>query len=624
MVHMNQLMAAKTEPKNKSHFLNFLSRALNLGNPPETYDFSPYFQNIKHHIREADAAICNLETTIAGGKPSGYPIFNSPAALADEIADAGFTCVATANNHAFDSDFSGIVTTRKVLESRGLKVAGTRKIPGEKAYALLDVQGITVAILNFTYETAGKDGKRTLNNRPMTPNAKALLNSFCFESVEEDLKAVEQEIASARRDGAQVILLYYHWGNEYERYSNVFQKYLAWRAAHMGVDAIIGSHAHVMQELGEIQVSDTKTVPVFYGLGNYIWGAPPIYERETVLNNILARLDITYDEDTGRVQAKPSYIPLYIGQTEKQIETIDLQSLAVADYDAFAERYGIHPTKVLEQIRETVENRLHPVVPELYFDRIFKLRTGERVSLLTGFLPDKTYVAFRSEDTITASVTQNGFVIGNTPGYAGLTAVDAAGGETVFMVQVLPGEKSQFPILVNEQNLVRDIYLPANRVGGEVYGLPGKLQLCKPAAEAWAAMQKAARADGIHLTAVHAMRFKIDQIKRRANYAKLYGDAAARRRYHRFGCTEHHLGTSLDVAAGTYEGEKTPKAAAYQWIQENAWNYGFVVRKFTARIEKVVYLHLRHLEDRSLVALLTKHNISIEEYLTDYEQYQHD
>lgn len=622
MAHMNQVMAARTETEKKESLLGLFSQMFKLRDTAEKYDFSRYFHNITHRIRGVDIAVCNLETTLAGGTPSGYPRFNSPVALADAIADAGFTCVATANNHSFDSDDVGIVKTRKNLEARGLKVAGTRKTPGEKAYALLVVKGVKVALLNFTYETAGKDGKRTLNNRPMTPDAKALLNSFCFESIEEDLKAVEQEIASARKDGAQIILMYFHWGNEYERYSNVFQKYLAWRAAHMGVDAIIGSHAHVMQELGEIRISDTKTVPVFYGLGNYIWGAPPIYERETVLNNILARLDISYDKETGRVQVEPSYIPLYIGQKGKLIETIDMQSLSTAEYDAFAERFGIHPATVLDQIRETVENRVHPVVPELHFDRIFKLRTGERLSLLTGFLPDKKYVEFRSEDTITASVTQNGFVIGNTPGYAGLTAVAADGGETVFMVQVLPGEKSQFPILVNEQNLVRDIYLPANRVGGEEYALPDKLQLCRPAAEAWVAMQNAARADGIHLNAIHATRFKIDQIKRRANYAKLYGDAAARRRYHRFGCTEHHLGTALDVAAGTYEGEKTPRAAAYQWIQNNAGNFGFVLRKVTAKIEQVVYLHLRHLEDQSLVATLTKHNISIEEYLTNYEQYK--
>lgn len=73
--------------------------------------------------------------------------------------------------------------------------------------------------------------------------------------------------------GAQVVLVFYHWGNEYERHSNVLQKYIAWKTAHMGADAIIGSHSHVMQELGCIEVAnkkDSKRVPVFYGLGNYI------------------------------------------------------------------------------------------------------------------------------------------------------------------------------------------------------------------------------------------------------------------------------------------------------------------------------------------------------------------
>jgi hypothetical protein len=418
--------------------------------------------------------------------------------------------------------------------------------------------------------------------------------------------------------------VYYHWGNEYERYSNVFQKYVAWKTAHMGVDAIIGSHAHVMQELGEIRVSDTKTVPVFYGLGNYIWGAPPIYERETVLNNILAMLTVLYDEETGAVQVKPSYVPLYIGQKGGSVETLDMQSLPEEGYDAFAERYGIRPETVLAQIRETVENRLHPAETVLYFDQVFRMHVVERRSLLEGFLPDHRYVEFRSEDTLVASALQNGYVTGNAPGYAGLTAVDAEGKETVFMVQVLPGEESHFPVVVNEQNLVRDIYLPPNRVSGEEYSLGEKMQLCKNVAEAWKSMQAAAAESGVGLKAVHGMRFKIDQIRRRANYAKMYGDAAARRRYHRFGCTEHHLGTAVDVAAGTHNGEATTKAVAYQWIRENAWRFGFVVRKFTAKIENVAYLHLRHLEDQSLVELLHTNNLSIEEYITDYEKYKKD
>ena len=603
MAHANQLQAARNEITG-------------------SYDFSGNFRNIRNYVRNVDVAVCNLETTIAGGEPSSYPRFNTPVELVDAIAEAGFSCVAAANNHSYDTNRAGIVKTRMAVEERNLQIAGIRKKPEDKAYAILEVKGIKVALLNFTFETAGKDGKRTLNNRPMTPEARALLNSFCFETLEEDLEAVRKEVTAAREEGAQIILVYYHWGNEYERYSNVFQKYVAWKTAYMGVDAIIGSHAHVMQELGEIRVSDTKTVPVFYGLGNYIWGAPPIYERETVLNNILAMLDVRYEEDTGNVQVVPSYVPLYIGQKNGAVETLDMMTLPVESYDAFAECYGIRPEKVLEQIRETVENRLHPVTTEWYFDRVFRLKAGERMSLLKDFLPDRQYVEFRSEDTLVASALQNGYVIGNAPGYAGLTAVDTNGNEVIFMVQVLPGEESRFPVVVNSYNLVRDIYLPPNRVSGDEYGLGEKLQLCKPVAEAWKAMHTAAAEEGVYLKAVHGMRFKIDQIKRRANYAKMYGDAAAQKRYRRFGYTEHHLGTCVDVAPGTLDGAVTPKAEAYGWLREHAWKYGFVPRKFTAKIDNVAYLHLRHLEDQALVELLHRLNISLEEYLTNYEQYE--
>lgn len=625
MAHMNQINAAKVETRKTENIFARFRHTLKGANLSEEYDFRRNFQHILSHIQSVDASVCNLETTIAGGAPSGYPRFNTPAAIADAIAWAGFTCVATANNHAFDSDKIGMIKTRKTLEQRYLKVMGTRKTPNEKAYVILNVKGVKVALLNYTYETAGKDGKRTLNNRPMDKRSKVLLNSFCFESIEEDLQAVELEIASARADGAQIVLVYYHWGNEYERYSNVFQKYVAWRTAHMGVDAIIGSHAHVMQELGEITVSDgtrKKRVPVFYGLGNYIWGAPPIYERETVLNNILAMLTVLYDEETGGVQVTPSYVPLYIAQKDNLFETIDMQALPMEDYASFEKRFGISAEKVLSQICETVENRVHPVTPELYFERIFRMCTGERASVLEGFLPDKKYVEFRSEDAIIASVMQNGYVIGNSPGYVGMTAVDADGGETAFLVQILPGEQSEFPLVVNEQNSVRDLYRLFDFVTGENYGLGEGIRLRKSSAQAWRIMQLAAREEGIYLKIVHAFRSKKDQVIRRYNYAKLYGDAAARRRYHRFGCTEHHLGTALDVAGGVYNGVVTPKADAFQWVQQNCGKFGFVWRRFTAKVENVAYIHLRYLGEQKLVELLNEKNITIEEYLTHYEEYK--
>ena len=233
MTHGNQIRAAKRKDG--------------------THDFSHYFDNTRSYIQAADLAVCNCETTMAGGDAyTGYPRFNTPDALADAIKGAGFSVVATANNHSYDSKCTGIIRTRSVLESRGLQVIGTKKTAHEKAWAIVERKGIKIAVLNYTYETAKHNGAKTLNNRALDPEAESLLNSFCYETLEEDLARVEHDIQEVRQNGAEVILVYYHWGNEYERTSNVLQKYIAYRTARMGADAIIGSHAHVLQEQGEV------------------------------------------------------------------------------------------------------------------------------------------------------------------------------------------------------------------------------------------------------------------------------------------------------------------------------------------------------------------------------------
>ena len=621
MVHENQLQAAKVELPDKESIRNLAHRIL--GKPVRnTYDFSNYFRGILPHIQQADIAVCNLETTVAGGEPSGYPKFNTPDSIADAIAQAGFSCVAAANNHSFDSGTSGIIRTRKMLERRHLAVVGTRKNPSEKAYQIFSVQDVKVALLNFTYETAGRDGQRTLNNRLMDPEANALLNSFCFETLEEDLEAVRQEILSARSDGAQIVLIYYHWGNEYERHSNVLQKYIAWRTAHMGVDAIIGSHAHVLQELGHITVTwdgKERNIPVFYGLGNYIWGAGPRYDRETVLNTILAKLDIAYDEQTGDAEVIPSYVPLYIGQKDCQFETIDLQALSAPEQEAFKERFGVETSVLTEQIRQTLENQTHPQPVHLHFDHILTIPEGSRMAIPEGYLPTRQYKSYHSEDAAVVSVLQNGFLIGNTPGYTGIIAVDTNDEETVFLVRVVPGKPGKFPILVNEFNKIRDIYIPPDRVSGEEYNLPEGRRLCEPAAQAWNAMLLDARKDGVHLRIVHGFRSKRDQLALTYRYVQLFGQAAARQRYHLSGSTEHHLGTALDVMQGKFGDIETTKDDAFRWMMENAWRYGFLVRNPREKISYSIYLHMRYYPDLELVRKLHEQDLTLEQYLTCYK-----
>lgn len=586
------------------------------------YDFSLNFKNIRKHIDAADISVCNLETTISGGEPSGYPRFNSPEALLKAIKEAGFDCVAAANNHTYDSGNQGISKTREAAEKYGLHVAGIRKNPKEEAYTILNVNGLKTAILNFTYETGRINGSRSLNNHKMDSNSSKLVNSIGFESLEDDLNKVNKEIKAAKLQGAKLVIVYYHWGNEYDRHSTVYQKYVAWATAHMGADAIIGSHAHVMQEIGEIEVNNGrkhKTVPVFYGLGNYVWGATPMYGRETVLNNILAKLDIELNTDSGDVQIKPSYIPMYILQKADSFEPLDLSSLSVEEQQKFTKITGKSYNGVIETIRNTAENKIHPNPVKLHFDKIFRIKTGERSSVIKSFLPNGDYSAFYSEDAIVASVTQNGFVIGNSAGYVGMYAVDKDGNETAFMVCVEEAGASSFPVLVNQYNQVRDIYAPAQRVNGAKYGIPEGTSLCRPAAEAWNAMMLAARNEGIYLKFNTGFRSKKVQLLRRRDYALRYGEALSRLRYQRYGCSEHHLGIAFDVSGGQFGSKNTSTVAAIQWVQKNCAKFGFVARKIKAALANVAYIHLRYIEDSELAAYLFKNNLSLEDYLTDYE-----
>lgn len=100
-----------------------------------TYSFTNNFQYIKEYISAADLALCNVETTFAGGTYSGYPVFNAPDSLATALKEAGFDVALTANNHIMDKGLSGMKRTLEVLREEGLKTAGTQ-LEGEKNYTI--------------------------------------------------------------------------------------------------------------------------------------------------------------------------------------------------------------------------------------------------------------------------------------------------------------------------------------------------------------------------------------------------------------------------------------------------------------------------------------------------------
>lgn len=273
MFHYPQIISAKTEDG--------------------SYDFSSPFEYIKDHVQSADLAIANLETVIAGEgeTPRGYPRFRSPKEVLDGIKEAGFDILVTANNHSADRGRDGIIKTIEELENRQLEYIGTSR--GEKRdYIIKEVKGVKIGVLSYTF---GLNGLESLLTPEELQNMVNLI----------DAERISMSIAEARSNGAEVIIVYLHWGYEYHRQASDEQRSLAAFLSENGADVILGSHPHVVQEMELISIKG-KDIPVVYSMGNLL--SNQRYETMGVSyteDGLLVSIRIVKKWDTGVVLIEP-------------------------------------------------------------------------------------------------------------------------------------------------------------------------------------------------------------------------------------------------------------------------------------------------------------------------------
>lgn len=220
------------------------------------YYYNLCFNFIKEELSDADFTIANLEVTLGTLPYSGYPQFSSPAALAVALKNAGVDILLTANNHSADKRKKGIEKTINILDSLNISHTGTYKdtVTRQRTHPfIIEKNGIKVALMNYTYST---------NGIPVThPN---YVNMLRREFILTDL-------IKARNLNPDKIILYFHWGNEYQTEPSDYQKDLYEFCVSNGADIIIGSHPHVLQRIEHnIDKTTGKENLVAYSLGNFI------------------------------------------------------------------------------------------------------------------------------------------------------------------------------------------------------------------------------------------------------------------------------------------------------------------------------------------------------------------
>ncbi len=235
------------------------------------YDFSDNYEMIMPLIDAADLAFCNIETVFAGEeqKYSSYPRFNTPDSLVKALKDAGFDVAVTSNNHCLDRGAEGVIRTINVVRDNGLQAAGTQ-LKNEQNFLIYPVKGIKVGIAAYTYETPEYKNSKTINGLVVPEEIEDCINTFNYDNLDENLKKMKYTIEEMRAQGAQIIIFYLHWGQEYNRTPDEYQKKIAGYLAENDVDILFGSHPHVIQPVEIIEDKEGEKTVVFYSLGNFI------------------------------------------------------------------------------------------------------------------------------------------------------------------------------------------------------------------------------------------------------------------------------------------------------------------------------------------------------------------
>lgn len=222
-------------------------------NEDGTYSFSKMFKEVEPLIKNHDLAYYNQESII-GGKALGlsaYPLFNSPEEIGDDMVKLGFNMVSLANNHTMDKGEKGVTNSVNFWKTHpGVYYTGQALSEEERKQNIkvLEKNGIKYVFLSYT----------TVTNGLFPPSGKEYLtNIYSYEKAKKDIELI--------KDKVDLIIVAMHWGEEYTTYPSLNQKQVAKELSDLGVNLIIGNHAHSIQPVE--MVNDTL---VFYALGNFI------------------------------------------------------------------------------------------------------------------------------------------------------------------------------------------------------------------------------------------------------------------------------------------------------------------------------------------------------------------
>lgn len=238
----------------------------------ENYGADYFLQNVKDIFSTDDLTIANFEGTLTDSdeREDKTFAFKAPASYASILTGGSVEAVNTANNHSHDYGDQSFDDTLAALDDAGIVHFGYDET------AVMDVKGIKVGLVGI-YEL--------------------------YDHLERE-QQLKDNIAKVKADGAQLIVVIFHWGNETETVPDSNQTTLGRIAIDEGTDLVCGHHPHVLQG-----IETYKGRNIVYSLGNFCFGGN---SSPSDMDTMIYQQTFTIDADGVKKDNVTNIIPCSI------------------------------------------------------------------------------------------------------------------------------------------------------------------------------------------------------------------------------------------------------------------------------------------------------------------------
>ena len=215
-------------------------------------DFKFPFLKIAKYLKQADILFGNLESQISD-RGKNIAIINSfranPEAI-EGLVFAGFDVISVANNHIYDYADAAMENSFKRLKEVGIAYVGAGFNKKEAHSGIIKkVKGVKIGFLAYTNLAA---------EYWLAKDEKSGITTLSEKELVEDIKKIKEK--------TDLVVVSFHFGEEYQLQPNQYQRNLAHLAIDNGVDLVVGHHPHVIQSIEEY-----KDGFIAYSLGNFIF-----------------------------------------------------------------------------------------------------------------------------------------------------------------------------------------------------------------------------------------------------------------------------------------------------------------------------------------------------------------